>query len=126
MATLLHSAPATSTLTTGHHGRDAAALPRRPKRNRRSRLRAHAQKPASSGAESSRSENAVLKAAWYGSELLGIAASLLRPSPEGGADGDVQGGGEAEILMDRTGVVEAIKEDFARSYFVTGLQILVQ
>ena len=26
--------------------------------------------------------------------------------------------------LDRAGVVEAIKEDFARSYFVTGLKLL--
>jgi hypothetical protein len=74
---------------------------------------------------SSRSENAVLKAAWYGSELLGIAASLLRPAPsstEGEAGGDAEGG--AAGALDRAGVVEAIKEDFARSYFVTGLKLL--
>ncbi|RLM74242.1 uncharacterized protein C2845_PM15G19350 [Panicum miliaceum] len=120
--------PATSTLTTGHHGRGAAAVLRRPTTDPRSRFLLRARKPAAGspavGADtetSSRSENAVLKAAWYGSELLGIAASLLRPapsSPEGDAAGDAEGG-EAEAL-DRPGVVEAIKEDFARSYFVTG------
>jgi hypothetical protein len=101
----------------------------------------HAQKPAAgsrgAGAEttssSSRSENAVLKAAWYGSELLGIAASLFRPapppppsSPEGDAagGGDVEGGAAAGTVLDRAGVVEAVKADFARSYFVTGLSLL--
>ncbi|XP_062226528.1 uncharacterized protein LOC133924822 isoform X2 [Phragmites australis] len=123
---LHHTSPASSALTTGRHGRSAAVVLRRPMADCRSRFRVHAQKPARSpgaGAEtetSSRSENAVLKAAWYGSELLGIAASFFRPSPspEGGADGDVEGG--AAGSLDRTGVVEAIKEDFARSYFVTG------
>ncbi|KAL6651251.1 hypothetical protein ACP70R_010176 [Stipagrostis hirtigluma subsp. patula] len=129
---LLHLAgPANSTLTTGRHGRSTVELLRRvechpPPRS----FRVHARKPAAGGSPgagtepSSSSENAVLKAAWYGSELLGIAASFFRPSsppsPEGAdAGGDVEGGGAAERL-DHAGVVEAIKEDFARSYFVTG------
>jgi hypothetical protein len=106
-------------------------------------LRAHAQKPDAgsrgAGAEtatsssSSRSENAVLKAAWYGSELLGIAASLLRPAPSSPQEGDAGGGGDAEgeaaavagaLDLDHAGVAEAIKADFARSYFVTGLNLL--
>ncbi|CAN6276677.1 unnamed protein product [Urochloa humidicola] len=126
-----HSSPATSALTTGHHGRSAAAaVLRRPTTDHRNRFRLHARKPAAGspavGSDtdtdtSSRSENAVLKAAWYGSELLGIAASLLRPSPpspEGDAGRDAEGG--AAGALDRAGVVEAIKEDLARSYFVTG------
>lgn len=66
-------------------------------------------------------ENVVLKVAWYGSELLGIAASLLR-SPSKAADSvssvelPVDGLGK----IDRAAVVETIKEDFERSYFVTG------
>ncbi|OEL14161.1 hypothetical protein BAE44_0024819 [Dichanthelium oligosanthes] len=125
---LHHSSPATSALTAGHHGRSAAAVLRRPTTDPRSRFRLHARKPAAgspaAGADtetSSRSENAVLKAAWYGSELLGVAASLFRPapsSPEGDAGGYAEGG--AAGALDRAGVVEAIKEDFARSYFVTG------
>ncbi|CAL5030460.1 unnamed protein product [Urochloa decumbens] len=126
---LQHSGPATSALTTGHHGRSAAGVfLRRPTPESRSRVRLHARKPAAgspaAGADtdtSSRSENAVLKAAWYGSELLGIAASLLRPappSPEGDTGGDAEGG--AAGALEHAGVVEAIKEDFARSYFVTG------
>ncbi|XP_039773633.1 uncharacterized protein LOC120641528 isoform X1 [Panicum virgatum] len=126
---LRHSTPTTSTLTTSHHGRSAAAaVLRRPTTASGSRFLLRARKPAAgspaAGADTetpSRSENAVLKAAWYGSELLGIAASLLRPapsSPEGEAGGDAEGG--AAGALDRAGVVEAIKEDFARSYFVTG------
>ncbi|RCV35061.1 hypothetical protein SETIT_7G208800v2 [Setaria italica] len=127
---LHHSGPATSALTTGHRGSSAAATAvlLRPTTESRSRLRLHARKPAAesraAGADtdtSSRSENAVLKAAWYGSELLGIAASLLRPAPsstEGDAGGDAKGG--AAVSLDHAGVVEAIKDDFERSYFVTG------
>ncbi|CAN6268996.1 unnamed protein product [Urochloa humidicola] len=118
---LQHSSPATTTLTTGHHGRRAAGVfLRRPAVESRSRFRLHARKPAAgspaAGADteaSSSSENAVLKAAWYGSELLGIAASLLRPAPEGVAGGDAEG--DAAGALDSGGVVEAIKEDFARS-----------
>ena len=132
---LQHAGPASSTLTTGRHGRSAAAVLRRPPAGSRSRLRAHAQKPDAgsrgAGAEtatsssSSRSENAVLKAAWYGSELLGIAASLLRPAPSSPQEGDAGGGGDAEgeaaavagaLDLDHAGVAEAIKADFARSY----------
>ncbi|KAG2568216.1 hypothetical protein PVAP13_7NG302200 [Panicum virgatum] len=108
--------------------RSAAAVLRWPTTGSGSRFRLRARKPSAgspaAGADtetSSRSENAVLKAAWYGSELLGIAASLLRPAPsstEGEAGGDAEGG--AAGALDRAGVVEAIKEDFARSYFVTG------
>lgn len=70
----------------------------------------------------SRSENAVLKAAWYGSEMLGIAASFLRPSSERLRQREEQPlVGEGELgLPGRERVVEAIKEDFQRSYFVTG------
>lgn len=69
--------------------------------------------------KSSEPENALLKVAWYGSELLGIAASFFRSSgneeassPELAIDG--------ERAIDRALVVETIKKDFERSYFVTG------
>lgn len=68
--------------------------------------------------------NVVLKVAWYGTELLGVAASLLQ-SPA--ADRETQGGeGNRELVCDESGAVErsavvaAIKDDFLRSYFVTG------
>lgn len=57
--------------------------------------------------------------AWYSSELLGIAASLFRPPSNLEASG-------AELAVDESGVVdrglvvESIKQDFQRSYFVTG------
>ncbi|KAL8263473.1 hypothetical protein R6Q59_021603 [Mikania micrantha] len=56
--------------------------------------------------------NLLLKTAWYGSELLGIAASFFR-SPEKLVEREV-----AEV--DREIIVEIIKGDFQRSYFVTG------
>ncbi|KAF8702550.1 hypothetical protein HU200_032934 [Digitaria exilis] len=127
-----HPSPATSTLTTGHRVGSATVFHRRRETVPRSRLLSRARKPVSGGSpaagaedtgtSSSRSENAVLKAAWYGSELLGIAASLFRPPPtEVGSDGEAEGGGGAAgSSLDRAGVVEAIKDDFARSYFVTG------
>ncbi|XP_051132624.1 uncharacterized protein LOC127252475 isoform X2 [Andrographis paniculata] len=65
-------------------------------------------------------ENVVLRIAWYASEFLGIAASLIRPPPErissGGAALSVDESGK----LDRAAVVESIKQDFERSYFVTG------
>ncbi|KAE9605373.1 hypothetical protein Lal_00025246 [Lupinus albus] len=58
--------------------------------------------------------NAFLKVAWYSSELLGIAASVLR-SPSSN---------EAPMrlldIIDRDAVVATIEQDFQRSYFVTG------
>ncbi|MED6135736.1 hypothetical protein PIB30_049430 [Stylosanthes scabra] len=58
--------------------------------------------------------NALLKVAWYSSELLGIAASALRPSSNEKAP--------LRLLesIDRGAVVDTIKQDFQRSYFVTG------
>ncbi|XP_072987105.1 uncharacterized protein [Typha latifolia] len=81
-------------------------------------FRRHGKKPGSTeGIEGSQSENAVLRLAWYGSELLGVAASLFRPpQPAEVLVGDGDGLGE----MGRAMVAEAIKEDFQRSYFVTG------
>jgi len=62
--------------------------------------------------------NAFLKVAWYSSELLGIAASAFR-SPS-----DEQEASPPQRLLqtiDRASVVDTIKQDFQRSYFVTGL-----
>ncbi|KAK1297002.1 hypothetical protein QJS10_CPB15g00789 [Acorus calamus] len=75
----------------------------------------------SGGDPGSRADNAVLKLAWYGSELLGIAASVFRPSPSLAGDRDSGGlAGDGSGSVDRARVVEAVKEDFERSYFVTG------
>jgi len=62
--------------------------------------------------------NALLKLAWYSSELLGIAASVFRsptteePPPQ-----------RLLQTIHRAAVVDTIKEDFQRSYFVTGFVI---
>ncbi|CAN8286165.1 unnamed protein product [Cochlearia groenlandica] len=66
-------------------------------------------------------ENVLLKIAWYGSELLGVAASVFRPpssppSSETGFEVPVDCSGRAV----RVAVVDSIKQDFKRSYFVTG------
>ncbi|OVA13948.1 Protein of unknown function DUF2358 [Macleaya cordata] len=70
--------------------------------------------------------NVFLKLAWYGSELLGIAASYLR-DPSSSSSGEARksefelvGDDESGGVIDRAQVVETIKEDFERSYFVTG------
>lgn len=67
-------------------------------------------------------ENVLLKVAWYGSELLGIAASYLRsPSKvEEAAQKDLKLALDGSGAVDRTAVVQTIKDDFERSYFVTG------
>ncbi|KAK1364307.1 CAAX prenyl protease 1-like protein [Heracleum sosnowskyi] len=79
---------------------------------------------SSSSTNSQDSENNVLlKVAWYSSELLGIAASVFRPPsknvqvPSSGRELSGDGSGGA---VDRAMVVETIKDDFKRSYFVTG------
>lgn len=60
--------------------------------------------------------NAFLKVAWYGSELLGIAASVFRSS----TDEETSPQRFLETI-DRASVVDTIKQDFQSSYFVTGL-----
>ncbi|ESR58207.1 hypothetical protein KPL70_010104 [Citrus sinensis] len=85
-----------------------------------SRVRCNVENSSTKGEPEPR--NALLKIAWYGSELLGIAASFLRSPSPSDVENDLKlatdGSGAAEL--DRATVVEAIKEDFARSYFVTG------
>lgn len=69
-------------------------------------------------------ENVLLKVAWYGSELLGIAASFVRPpsNVEEAAQNNIMlaNAGDGSGAIDRTSVVQTIKDDFERSYFVTG------
>ncbi|KAL5216361.1 hypothetical protein ABZP36_007762 [Zizania latifolia] len=120
---LLHRAPV-STLPSRNPHQKSGVLLRRPALHSPRRFQLHGKKPSSANAgneTSSSSENAVLKAAWYGSELLGIAASFFRPSrppPEGDAGAAEEEG--ASEPQGRAQVAEAIKDDFARSYFVTG------
>ncbi|KAK8965259.1 hypothetical protein KSP40_PGU019771 [Platanthera guangdongensis] len=82
-------------------------------------FRCHCGKPRSSlGDGGSSSENTVLRIAWYGSELLGITASIFRPAPPQIEIAEIAEDGLD--LPDRAQIVEAIKDDFRRSYFVTG------
>ncbi|KDP28572.1 hypothetical protein JCGZ_14343 [Jatropha curcas] len=88
------------------------------------RIRCNGEKRSnkSSAKQESESENAFLKVAWYGSELLGIAASFFRsPSNTEIPERDYLKLAADELRsIDRAMVVETIKEDFQRSYFVTG------
>ncbi|XP_078446210.1 nuclear transport factor 2 (NTF2) family protein [Wolffia australiana] len=71
--------------------------------------------------DGSQSENVVLKAAWYGSEILGIAASFFRPASENRPQREQTPVGAEELgSPGRDRVVEAIRLDFQRFYFVTG------
>lgn len=68
-------------------------------------------------------ENAVLKAAWYSSELLGIVASFFRQpvaneSAKEELEIDLSSDGFGAV--DRSLVAETIRQDYGKSYFVTG------
>ncbi|XP_010933970.1 uncharacterized protein [Elaeis guineensis] len=94
---------------------------RYPPLRKSSDFRRHGRKPSSPASDGgTQSENAVLRLAWYGSELLGIAASFFRPAPPPAPVQELAGDGDGLGSMTRAQVVEAIKEDFQRSYFVTG------
>ncbi|GMH31311.1 hypothetical protein Nepgr_033154 [Nepenthes gracilis] len=87
------------------------------------RLKCHGQSPTSNGEnkEGSEPENVLLKMAWYGSELLGIAAAFFRrPSVAESAGNYPELAHDDSGAVDRDSIVETIKEDFQRSYFVTG------
>ncbi|CAI9101997.1 OLC1v1000180C1 [Oldenlandia corymbosa var. corymbosa] len=92
------------------------------------KLRCNMKNPSSndsstSASQESEPENLLLKMAWYGSELLGIAASYIR-SPKSAAtpqeERPVLPVIDASGVIDRQKIVETIKDDFGRSYFVTG------
>ncbi|KAL7083194.1 hypothetical protein ACP275_14G147000 [Erythranthe tilingii] len=88
------------------------------------KLRCRAKNPVSNSPvndDVSESENVLLKIAWYGSEFLGVAASFLRsPAKIGDAGASAELSVDVSGKIDRAAVVETIKEDFQRSYFVTG------
>lgn len=91
------------------------------------RFRCNGETPRSNSTttQESESQNALLKVAWYGSELLGIAASFFRaPSTVEAPGRDIELAEDGSGAVDRTAVVETVKQDFQRSYFVTGLLIL--
>ncbi|KAK6285706.1 hypothetical protein POUND7_011885 [Theobroma cacao] len=97
---------------------------RRTYSHKQYRIRCNGENPRSDlpTRQESAPENALLKVAWYGSELLGIAASFLRPpsNVEAAAKNDLKLGLDGSGAIDRTAVVETIKNDYERSYFVTG------
>ncbi|CAN4111542.1 unnamed protein product [Withania somnifera] len=77
---------------------------------------------STTSSQDSESENLLLKMAWYGSEFLGIAASIFR-SPmgtEASPEGNLELATDESGLVDRAIVIDTIKDDFQRSYFVTG------
>lgn len=86
------------------------------------RCRLEGRSPSGSDGDSPERENALLKVAWNASELLGIAASFFT-SRDGGispAVGDRDLAGDDSVTVDRAVIVQAIKDDFQRSYFVNG------
>lgn len=70
--------------------------------------------------ESNSNNNILLKLAWYGSEALGIAASVFRPSTTAQPSGEKSSQDEIVGSIPKDAVVDAIKKDFEKSYFVTG------
>ncbi|KAI6707702.1 hypothetical protein NL676_010664 [Syzygium grande] len=121
MAAILSVAPSTPHPNSRHK----LASPAPASRPKIDRLRCFGENPArNSSAEAKpepEPENALLKAAWYGSELLGIAASFFRsPASAEAPARDFVLAGDGSGAFDRGVVVETIKEDYQRSYFVTG------
>ncbi|KAK4266914.1 hypothetical protein QN277_023772 [Acacia crassicarpa] len=93
-----------------------------PRKTYRLRCNGENLTPNSSTKQDSEPQNALLKIAWYSSELLGIAASVFRsPSIEKEAPERTLGlVGDESGAVDRAAIVATIKEDFEKSYFVTG------
>lgn len=104
-----------------HHTSSISPPKLRPKTYR---FRCNGGNPTSNSStkQDSEPQNALLKVAWYGSEILGIAASVFRsPSNEEAPERALELSGDGSGAVDRAAVVASIKEDFERSYFVTGL-----
>ncbi|PIA49372.1 hypothetical protein AQUCO_01300295v1, partial [Aquilegia coerulea] len=77
---------------------------------------------SSNSLDSETEKNVLLKLAWYSSELLGIAASFFRSPPTDveAQERDIELARDGSSVVDRVQVMESIKEDFERSYFITG------
>ncbi|GAV83887.1 DUF2358 domain-containing protein [Cephalotus follicularis] len=116
MATVLTSASITAHLNSRHR----CAIFSSKHDTKEYRIACNGQN--STNKRESEPENVVLKLAWYSSELLGIAASFFRwpSSIEEASDKDVKLFIDGSGAVDRRLVVDTIKEDFERSYFVTG------
>ncbi|XP_015899656.3 uncharacterized protein LOC107432949 [Ziziphus jujuba] len=86
-------------------------------------VRCSGQNPATNSSTEREPEeptNAVLKLAWYGSELLGMATSFFKSRPEAPDEVRVELARDGSGVVDRALLVQTIKDDFQRSYFVTG------
>lgn len=115
-----------ATVNSSYSGIDGGRLLlRRNRRYRATVVSCRGQNPTNEKPQTSKGpepENVLLKIAWYGSELLGIAASVFR-SPASPPPPTLTG---FEVPVDcsgrvvRVAVVDSIKQDFKRSYFVTG------
>nr|AVX27675.1 hypothetical protein [Hymenophyllum caudiculatum] len=86
-------------------------------REKRTHLCVHAQSRANPDKPDA-DANIVLRLAWYGAEALGNIVAVFNPKPpeslpESGAD-TMQG------PLTRENVVEAVKDDYVKAYFVTG------
>ncbi|XP_057454695.1 uncharacterized protein LOC130746163 isoform X1 [Lotus japonicus] len=109
MAAIASSA---SISTTHHHS--SLVFPPKQQHHHHLRIRCNGTNPNQQD-DSQAQNNPLLKIAWYSSELLGIAASAFR-SPSG-----VEAPPQRLLeTIDRAAVVDTIKQDFQRSYFVTG------
>jgi hypothetical protein len=119
MATILSFASITPHLNCHHH--TLIFKPNYCPKKYRLRCNGENQANNSSSSRESEPENALLKIAWYGSELLGIAASFFRSPPNVEAPERVlELAGDGSAVVERAIVVDTIKDDFERSYFVTG------
>ncbi|XP_014515383.1 uncharacterized protein LOC106773182 isoform X2 [Vigna radiata var. radiata] len=102
-----------SSINTTHHSTFIFPLKQHHQNRRIHRLRCSGTNPNEESQQPQ--NNALLKLAWYSSELLGIAASVFRsptteePPPQ-----------RLLQTIHRAAIVDTIKEDFQRSYFVTG------
>ncbi|KAJ8900569.1 hypothetical protein K2173_025346 [Erythroxylum novogranatense] len=122
MATFFVNCPVVTARLNSHHHNRLVLLPNYRGSKINTIIRCEGQQnPITDSSESRKPENALLKLAWYGSELLGIAASVFRsPSKTVETREDFKLAVDESGTVDRAIVVEKIKEDFERSYFVTG------
>ncbi|KAF9687848.1 hypothetical protein SADUNF_Sadunf02G0135800 [Salix dunnii] len=123
MTTSLFFASTTPHLKSHHHLSIIFSPNYNGKLNKTRCIRERPTSNSSSSKRESEPENALLKVAWYSSELLGIAASFFRSpsnSSTEASEKDIKLGKDVSGAIDRAVVVETIKEDFQKSYFVTG------
>ncbi|KAF9620640.1 hypothetical protein IFM89_013666, partial [Coptis chinensis] len=81
---------------------------------------------SSTNEDSESNKNVLITLAWYSSELLGITTSFFW-SPTSNVEAQdrvVELDGDRSYIVDCAQVMENIKEDFERSYFITGNFIL--